>query len=329
MRLISLEEYNTHTMQLARPIYDKQKRILLAEGRSIHPAYLDKLRQLQIGYIFVEDAVSKGISMEEMLDMPTWLDAIAVVQQCHEAVANKNPIPLKILSQMAKKLIMEAGRREVLVLVPTTMLAVELRPFGHAVNVCLLTIMLGKKKYNQLQLKDLAEGALLHDIGKALTEDSAKHCIEGFDLIRKNREISLVVAHMAYQHNERYDGTGIPRGLKGNDIHEFAQICSIANDYDNMTSSGKYPPHEALEYIMTQSGVKYKEDLVHLFIESIPLYPPGTKVKLNKGETAIVTKVNGNMQRPTVKVLETEQEIDLNQHHTLLITEIVQDPLDQ
>lgn len=56
MRLISIEDYDSRLMQLARPIYDRHKRVLLGEGRTIHPTYLERLQKLDVRYLFVEDA---------------------------------------------------------------------------------------------------------------------------------------------------------------------------------------------------------------------------------------------------------------------------------
>lgn len=81
MRFIQIEEYDHTTMRLARPIYDRQKRILLAAGRTIHPIYLERIKQMNISTLIVEDAESHGISMDELVDMPTWMDAIDEVKK--------------------------------------------------------------------------------------------------------------------------------------------------------------------------------------------------------------------------------------------------------
>lgn len=325
MRLISLDEYHPQTMELARPVFDKFRRILLAQGRSIHPTILKKLEDLDIRYIFVEDAVSKGITMEEMVDMPTWIECIQAVQKTYDALKQKAPFPLKDVQLTVKKLVDEVYKRSAVVLVPTTFLAEELRHYAHAVNVSLLSIQLGKKKgLNQLQVKDLALGSLLHDIGKVQTEDE-NHPEVGFEILRKNREISLLSAHIAYQHHETLDGSGKPRGVNSSQIHEYAQICALANTYENMTSKEGYAPHEVLEFIMSKSGYWFKEELVQLFIREVPIYPPGTKVKLNTGEEAIITRVYKNPQRPDIRLLNSDTELSLVDHPTLLVSEVIAD----
>ncbi len=166
----------------------------------------------------------------------------------------------------------------------------EAQPYAHAINVALLALQLGKKLHlNDLQLRDVALGSLFHDVGKEI-EGEEHHAVKGFEYLRKERELSLLCAHMAYQHHEHADGSGTPRGLKETDIHLYAQICAIANEYENLISAEFVPPHEALEIIMARSGIRYSQQIVRLFVETIPAYLPGTMVKMGDGRNAIVTK---------------------------------------
>ncbi|SFB08818.1 MULTISPECIES: HD-GYP domain-containing protein [unclassified Bacillus (in: firmicutes)] len=325
MRLISIDEYRMKTMQLARPVVDKQRRVLLAAGRSIHPAYLKRLEQMGIRYLFVEDAVSFGISLEEMVDMPTWIDAIQTVQAAYQTVMTaKTEFPLRELQRLVVKLLDEVSKRKAIVLIPASSLAEELREAAHCVNVTLLSLQLAKKmNLPQLQVKDLALGTLVHDIGRIIVGNGEDHPQAGFDFLRRQRELSLLSAHVAFQHHERADGSGYPRGLDQSQIHEFAQICAISNTFDQLLSDENMPPHEAMEWIMTQSGKMFTTDLVQLFVQEVPPYTPGTKVMINNGRMAIVTKIKSNVQRPYIRYLDTNEEISLAENHTMLITSVL------
>lgn len=324
MRLISIDEYNPVLMQLARPIYDKERRVLLSAGRKIHPVYLERLAQMDIRYIFVEDAVAFGITLEEMIDFPKWLDAIDVVKEVYKAVEDNEEPPIRELQKQAITLVDEVAKRKAIVLVPTTALAEELRRYAHSVNVTLLSLQMAKKlELTQIQLKDLAIGALLHDIGKVLTKEEDEHPTVGFEYLRKMKEVSLLAAHVAYQHHESFDGSGKPRGLVEKQIHEFAQICSICNTYEHLLSIEGLPPHTAHEYIMTKSGTQFSPHLVKILVQQIPSYIPGTIVKLSNGRKGIVTRIYGNIQRPYIRYLDTNEEISLADHLTILISEVL------
>jgi putative nucleotidyltransferase with HDIG domain len=325
MRLIMIEEYNEKTMQLARPVYDRHRRVLLAAGRTIHPKYLERLRQMDIKYLFVDDLISEGITMEELMDMPSWMEATEIVQKAFEAVKAGKPLNLREIQKLAVQLVDEVSRRKLLIIMPSTSLAAELQPYAHAVNVAILSLQLGKKlRLNNLQMRDLAIGALLHDIGKVIEGDE-HHALKGFEYLRRNKEISLLSAHVAYQHHEMFNGEGGPRKIGHKDIHQYAQICGIANRFENLISEEGIPPHEAMEALMAKSNIDFAQELVRLFVNTIPSYPPGTKVKMSDGREAIVTKIINHMQRPYVRYLSTNEEVSLAERPNLLIISVIHD----
>ncbi|QED48156.1 HD-GYP domain-containing protein [Cytobacillus dafuensis] len=325
MRLINIDDYNPIFMQLARPVFDRQRRVLLAAGRTIHPVYLERLESIGVRYLLVEDALSEGISMDEIVDATTWIAAIEIIQKAFQDVAQKGNLPIITLQKLVSNLVEEVSKRKAIILFPTTSLAEDLREYAHAVNVALLSLHLAnKKQIPPNQLKDVGMGALLHDIGNAIKVSDAGHPLVGFNFLRNIREISLLSAHMAYQHHEKVDGTGFPRGIAEDQIHEFAQICSIANMYDNLLSSQEMPPHEVMEYIMTKAGTDFSMELVQLFVEVVPSYIPGTRVIMNNGREAIITKIKGSMQRPYIRFIESGEEVSLVSNPTLLIKEVLQ-----
>ncbi|WP_373229173.1 HD-GYP domain-containing protein [Cohnella sp.] len=321
MRLIPIKEYDEQSMQLAKPVYDVKRRILLAAGNTIHPKYLDRLIEIGISYLFVEDAVSKDISMEELLDMPTWMDIVDSIKESMEAVRENKPIPVRKIFHGAGKLLDEAQRRPILISIPSSTVASELVPYAHAVNVAIMSLLMGKQLgFNQLQLRDLVVGCLLHDIGKAKDKLKNAHPEAGFQILRSIQEINLLSAHIAYQHHETLDGKGFPRQITGKEFHEYAQICAVANLYDHLITDDRMPPHEALEVIMGQNGRTYSENVVAAFVNAIPTYPPGTKVRLFDGSEAIVTRIVDHLQRPNIRLLTTGDEISLTEHPSFMIT---------
>lgn len=320
MRIIKLHDYNVDTMQLAEPVYDKYQRVLLGKHTTIHPKYMQVLDNLGVSYIVVEDAESKGITLDEMLDMPTWIESIQALQEIVGQFEGRKVV-VQSIHKLSSQLIREVKNRKVVVLTPSTVLSTEQHPYAHAVNVTLLALQMGKHLgYNDLQLRDLAIGCLLHDIGKWFTDDEKQHPIVGFNQLREVRELNLLSAHVAYQHHEMLDGSGYPRQLQGDGWHEYAQVCGLANYYDNLISVQKVLPHHALEKIMSLSDYKYSTHIVDAFVKKIPVYPPGTKVVLSDNETYIVTKIEEHLQRPTIKHLSTGKEISLASNLTMFIT---------
>lgn len=321
MRMIKIGDYDEKTMVLAKPVYDSMGRVLLNSGRTINQNFLSKLVQVGISHLIIEDEDSSGITLDDMLDMPQWMDYIFKLKEIFDSVANKKPIPILTLQRLANELINEIKQRKTILLVPSTYIGKELILYAHSVNVTLLSLQTANSVgYNDLQLRDLAIGSLLHDIGKAVTEDAKKHPEEGFNIIRANREISLLSAHVAMQHHEAIDGSGYPRGISDIKFLEYAQICGIANLYENLIHKQNVPPHEAIEIIMTKSGKMYSFELIRAFTNSVPAYLPGTKVELSTKEIGIVTKVKQHLHRPVVRIFHSGKEVSLANNPTVMIT---------
>ena len=161
-------------------------------------------------------------------------------------------------------------------------------------------------------MKDLSTGALLHDLGmvcvdprilelpRKLTEEEMvavrEHTNFGFQLLRSERDLSILVAHTAYQHHERMDGSGYPKGLVGDEIHLFGKIVAVADSYETMTSGRVYRKamwsHEAIRQLRESAPEKYDPEVVAAMERSIASYPVGSVVVLNTHEEAVVVDVN-------------------------------------
>jgi len=168
------------------------------------------------------------------------------------------------------------------------------------------------------------------------TEEMAmvkEHTTLGFEELRKRKDLSLVVAHIAFQHHEHVNGTGYPRQLKEKDIHPLAQIVAMVDLYDKLTSdhSGlkRVRPHDACEILMGLAGKVFALEMVRLFLRNIAVYPTGVTVKLNTGEIGVVVGQNLSMPaRPIVRVfaeMEIGQvcEYDMIHQRTVFITEVL------
>jgi HD-GYP domain-containing protein (c-di-GMP phosphodiesterase class II) len=226
--------------------------------------------------------------------------------------------------------------------------------FNHSVSVCILATMTGiSLGFDELRLRDLGVGALLHDVGKLMVpqeivgktdrltlgelEEIRKHAQYGFDILRKNPEVSLMSAHCAYQHHERFDGSGYPRQLTDNGIHQFAHIVALADVYDALTSDVTYrkavPVYEALAIITKAAGTYFDPELVEHFVGNIAPYPIGSVVRLNNNHVGVVVDISHEAKtKPVVRVIADEHkrrmnkivEIDLSKNNRLYIADVAE-----
>jgi len=160
---------------------------------------------------------------------------------------------------------------------------------SHSINVSTFCILLGQQLFGQSKedLHQLGLGGLLHDLGKTqldaslllkrtpLTErevtEIKRHPALSAELIGGHKMPSSVIA-IARSHHEMADGTGYPDGLRGDAIHPFARIASVANDYDFMTSDreqhAKMPHLQALS-IMAQKIKRYDTKVFHALLRIV------------------------------------------------------------
>lgn len=163
---------------------------------------------------------------------------------------------------------------------------------GHSARVARYTAMLAEKLgKNKEQVERMYHIALLHDVGKIsipdailnkpekLTEEEfltmRSHAQRGYDVL-KEIAIDPDLALGAGFHHERYDGKGYPKGLKGDEIPEVAQIIGVADTFDAMYSTRPYRKKMELSAVVKEisriSGTQLSPRVVDAFLQ---LYEEG------------------------------------------------------
>lgn len=161
---------------------------------------------------------------------------------------------------------------------------------GHSRRVTAYTIALARAmglKGNDIRI--VSRGAFLHDIGKMAIPDAIllksgkldkherammkEHCERGYHILKKIPFLQEA-AQIVYSHQERYDGTGYPRGLKGDEIVLGARIFAVADTLDAITSDRPYRRASSFEAardeILRCSGTQFDPSVIKVF-EALPL----------------------------------------------------------
>jgi putative nucleotidyltransferase with HDIG domain len=156
---------------------------------------------------------------------------------------------------------------------------------GHSTRVSRVSRQLGiAMGLSEPHLKSLERGALLHDIGKIGISDAILHkpgplTEEEWKVMRQHPEIGARIVEgipflqetltVVRYHQERWDGTGYPLGMSGDEIPLLARIFSVADTFDALTSDRPYrqrvSTEEALQYIKEQSGAFFDPQIVDVF----------------------------------------------------------------
>lgn len=159
---------------------------------------------------------------------------------------------------------------------------------GHTIRVTEKTLELARRMgLSEKELIHIRRGALLHDIGKmgvpdqillkpdALTEGEweimRKHPTYAYELLSPILYLKFAALDIPYCHHEKWDGSGYPRGLKGEQIPLSARIFAVMDIYDALTSDRPYRPgwtkDRVLEYIQSLAGSHLDPDVVREFLK--------------------------------------------------------------
>jgi putative nucleotidyltransferase with HDIG domain len=169
---------------------------------------------------------------------------------------------------------------------------------GHTLRVTNLTIELARAfRFSEAELVHIRRGALLHDIGKMGIPDrillkEGPLAQDEWEIMRKHpdyaHEMLLPIEYLRpaldipYCHHERWDGSGYPRGLKGEKIPLIARIFSVVDVWDALTSDRPYRSawsrEKALAHIQEQVGTHFDPQVVEVFLQLIEQKSPDTSL---------------------------------------------------
>ncbi len=185
--------------------------------------------------------------------------------------------------------------------------------YSHSVNTMVLTVSLAYYlKYSPEDVKRIGIAVMLADLGmsnyhKKLTLRPSglsqaemieinKHPLFSVEFLKNNELDDPLINILIIQHHERWDGSGYPYGLKGDEINPISRLFAVADVYDAMTSPRPYrsaiPPFIALAEILKLSGIQFDSKMANTFIKYIGVFPMGSMVELTSGRPALVAGLN-------------------------------------
>ncbi|AHV96619.1 metal dependent phosphohydrolase [Paenibacillus sabinae T27] len=346
-------------MKLGKKIYNDEGLVLLSDGVELTGPLIGRLARMDIGYVYVHDSLTEDVDIPTMLHDETRNQALKTIRTQFQDMSNSSGIRKgfyhldKKFSNIMDSILDDMSSQEDPMIMLHDMHTTDNYLYVHSLNVCLYTLVLGiAHGYSSSELKVLGLGSLLHDIGKTqipikivqkpgmLSDEEFRHMRAhteiGFKILKDEPNIPLLAAHCAYQHHERINGSGYPRGIRGPEIHEYAKWIGVADSYDAMTSNRIYKkamlPHQAVEALYVGSGTLYEQNQLEIFRDRVAIYPIGLNVKLSTGETGVVVSIDPSLpHRPVVRVIEgpegeklTPYEIDLRKVLSVVISDMTE-----
>jgi HD-GYP domain-containing protein (c-di-GMP phosphodiesterase class II) len=379
-------DVTTEEMVLGESLFLPSGELLLAAGYRLKDRYRKRLKELGFNSVLInvkgtesvipETIISTHLQREMAVSLNSAAqnlkEAIPIKQQGIRSVQkvikeNKHYLNKYIVNsgivRVVEHFVEEILSQPAIVLNISEMKKSPGDLFTHAINVTITSLCLGRKfRFSYEEMKQLGIGAINYDLGLVAVDPSIlekegdfsedesglyeQHTVFGYLMLSQNPAIPPTSSAVALQHHEHQDGTGFPRGIKGenrpplkdfsrkNVIHRFAEIVAVADVYDMLISGRlhcfeKHRVQEALKSVIQMGGKRLNSEIVKALTTIVPVYPVGARIRvLNApvpqlvGYIGVVARDNSvNLDQPQIILYETKNHqgikpflIDLAQH---------------
>jgi len=255
-----------------------------------------------------------------------YADIHAYLLQVKEMVSDQKPFSLAPALSLLDEIVDQPGSLHLFFPLTMRNLPNQNYMISHQANTAFFTLKIGLSfHYSMKKLMELGLCAILHDVGMFTIDDGIlnktgpltdnefnlirTHSEAGWKLLAPFGEAYPFLPEVVYQHHERENGQGYPRGLCGKDIHEYAKIISIIDCYEAMCNQRPHRKALMQSFSAKELVVQSKESLfpahiIKAFLSEITLYPVGSYVRLNSSVTCEVIATHPQYPlKPDVKVI--------------------------
>lgn len=352
MRRILIESIKGNEL-LAKDISNENGMVIISKGTVMKKEYISKLMSLGIYDLYVEDKYSEGIYIEDNLEdmiKENYQDIMKTVMDRHSLYSQGD---LHHICKVAEEMIGEVLHMPEVLFSISGIRRKSETLYSHSISVCYLSVLIAlRMKLSKEKVKEIAIGSLLHDIGyKHIsfdylgaesnevmleeTKEAMKHVIAGYLSLEEESWISSASKEVILCHHECIDGSGFPFRKTDKKLKIGSKIVAVCDIFDRSVYgllTQKLKVHTAIDYIVSNAGIKFDMDVVHSFLECVAAYPNGSGVLTNEGEVGIVLRQNTKFPtRPVIRIIknklgdEVDQwiEKDMKKELTLFIVDVV------
>ena len=324
--------------------------VLIPAGTILKKEYILKLKELNVNSVFIESKLEKSKLVNEIIEQRIQNDCTSIVRSTIERYSYCANTELQEIITVAECIISDV------LIEPEVMYNISCvrdkneSIYSHSVNVCAMSVLIALKiKLSRERIKQLAIGALLHDLGivflpiflQSIMLDQCneeqrklvkKHVITGYSMLEKENWLSAAAKDIILSHHERCDGTGYPMHLTQKKIRLEVKIVAVCDEFDNRVYGNyvrKQKVHTVIDYITSEAGREFDFRVIQMFIDSIAVYPIDTVVILNTNQQGVVIHQNHKMPtRPVIRLIQNNELsdiiLDLTQELTVSIVDTIE-----
>lgn len=322
--LAAFEGISIHLRSKDEGSNEEKFRLYCSANVQFTPAHLERLKSHDVKFIYIQmaDQSRFRLQTEETL--------LKTVEDPSLSVSVKSEIVYETSVELVNELLSEADfaskseRLEKVSRAVTTLVLNDPTAFSHLfaashhdfytathmVNVATWMVPLAYAMgYHDVdELNHICEAGLMHDVGKVyippetlnkkgkLTDEEwaqiKRHPELGYQYLQRFDHINSLVPTVAHEHHERLDGTGYPRGCKGDQIHPISKICAVIDSFDAMTAFRPFKERtmsvaQAMSIIVEETPAKYDEKVVEKWMELLQSsHPAGLTEPVTVGNDA-------------------------------------------
>lgn len=340
---------------LAKDLFTSSGVVLMSEGACLKREYIARLLELEIDQVYIrDDEITESMNAELIIEEEVKANCAELVRNSMQKYAYAASDELKEMVTVADEMIVDILSQPEIMYNVSCVREKSNALYLHSINVAAISTLIAlRAKFSKKKVREITTGALLHDIGyttvtvdtsdlsldtceEKIKKEVMHHVIYGYTDVEAKDWVTKTVKDIILHHHERLDGSGYPFHKTERHLKKEVRLVALCDQFDSMIYGNlmpRYKVRDAMEYLLSQAGVKFDFDLVQLFMESVAAYPIGITVTTNEDDTAVVVRQNYKFPtRPVIRLIKDKsgnpypenEERDLTKCLTLFIVDSVE-----
>lgn len=308
---------------LAKPIEDKNGKLMFYEGTCVHPVQINRLIENNIEEVCIFDENLIEEKSREIIRREIQDDCKAKLKNVLGIYVCKENESLSEISETANEIIDDVLNKEEITQKIYDIKVRNIDLYEHSVSVAALSVITAvRMNLDRNLIYSIGVGSLLHDMGLKYVSveywntdpmtynpenlfEFKKHTIYGFSSIEKESWMSSSAKKIILFHHEKINGTGYPLKQKNLPIEvKIVSVCDAFNDMIFGIGCKRCNVPEAVDRIINFKDQYYDGKVVDIFLEFVAKYPVGTKLVTSLGDTAVVVEQSDHFtDRPVIQLI--------------------------